>query len=769
MPAGSPFKLPRLKLRGTIVLAAAAVFTIAIAGMLFYVVRSTEKSDLASADQLLSGLAKAEAARVAVLLKEHSAVAESLAQTVTTMISDPLVGPDAYKDLLQRQIAIVPNAVGIWVLLDKNSPTASNPALMNSRFGRGDGYFGPSIVRNLETGVVGFSDMDVSMEAGLKNWFLDPLAKGSQSLTGPYLYKDMLYTSSTSIVRDRQGKAIGLVGVDFNGGLFATLIGTNRPLQTGWVGVINQDKNWVVPPDPQLIGKPADDAAAQAAVAGASRGDFHDTVDVQGADWRVTSVALNLPEYGIAWTVLVGVPETTLLADSVALRNAMLVGGAVVLALGLVAFAWLGASIAKPVSRMTGVMRRIADHDYAVEVPYGNRRDEIGDMAKALAVFRAAGIEKQRLEGETEEARRTIDLERSARESETVENQRASQQAVDLIGQGLHRLAEGDLVQRLDTRLSKDADRLRLDFNLSIEKLQQTMLGIRKAADAIRTGIGEITSASDDLSRRSEHHAASLEETAAALNHITDTVRQTAEGATHARVVVANTRNDALDSAEIVRQAIDAMAEIEKSSREIGSIIGVIDEIAFQTNLLALNAGVEAARAGEAGRGFAVVASEVRSLAQRSAEAAKEIKELIANSTAQVDSGVKLVAGTGEALDKIVAQVNDINGVVDEIAAKATEQANSLREVNVAVGQMDQVTQQNAAMVEETTAASHNLSRESDELVRLVGQFTVAGGESGRNRSDVTQFAATRAARRGSPALKVVGADEDGWQSFVRG
>ena len=750
-------------------LAAAAVFTVAIAGMLSYVVHSTEKSDLASADQLLSSLAKTEAARIAVLLKEHSAVAESVAQTVTAMVSNPMIGPDAYGELLQRQIAIVPNAVGIWILLNKDSPTASNPALVNSRFGRGEGYFGPSIVRDIKTGKVEFSDLDTSMENGFQGWFLDPLAKGSQSLIGPYLYQDMLYTSSTSIVRDRQGKAIGLVGVDFNGGAFATLIGTNRPLQTGWVGVINQDKNWVVPPDPKQIGKPAADSTAQAAVAGAARGDFHETVDVQGADWRVTSIALDLPEYGIAWTVLVGVPETTLLADSVALRNAMLIGGVVVLALGLVAFAWLGASIAKPVSRMTGVMRRIADHDYAVEVPYGNRRDEIGDMAKALALFRTAGIEKQRLEGETEEARRTIDIERSAREAETLENQRASEQAVRLIGEGLHRLAEGDLVQRLETRLSDDADKLRLDFNLSIEKLQQTMLGIRKAADAIRTGIGEITSASDDLSRRSEHQAASLEETAAALNHITDTVRQTAEGATHARAVVANTREDALGSAEIVRQAIDAMAEIEKSSREIGSIIGVIDEIAFQTNLLALNAGVEAARAGEAGRGFAVVASEVRSLAQRSAEAAKEIKELIANSTAQVDAGVKLVAGTGEALDKIVSQVNDVNGIVDEIAAKANEQANSLREVNVTVGQMDQVTQQNAAMVEETTAANHNLSREADALARLVGQFTVAGGEAGRSRSDVAPFAATRAARRGSPALKVVGSDEEGWQSFVQG
>jgi methyl-accepting chemotaxis protein len=197
-------------------------------------------------------------------------------------------------------------------------------------------------------------------------------------------------------------------------------------------------------------------------------------------------------------------------------------------------------------------------------------------------------------------------------------------------------------------------------------------------------------------------------------------VRKTAEGATHARHVVSTAKSDA-EKGGVVRQAISAMSGIEQSSRQIGQIIGVIDEIAFQTNLLALNAGVEAARAGDAGRGFVVVASEVRALAQRSAEAAKEIKSLISTSRSQVEQGVDLVAETGKALERIFAQVAEIDAIVSEIATSAQDQASGLQEVNTDVNQMDQVTQQNAAMVEESTAASHTLSLETEELTLLIG------------------------------------------------
>jgi methyl-accepting chemotaxis protein len=295
----------------------------------------------------------------------------------------------------------------------------------------------------------------------------------------------------------------------------------------------------------------------------------------------------------------------------------------------------------------------------------------------------------------------------------------------ETVGVALTALAEGNLTARIGDDIPEDFVRLRHDFNAAAETLQGTMKAIAVNAQGVHSGAGEITQASDNLSRRTEQQAASLEETAAALDQITATVRKTAEGANEARSTAAAAKTDAERSGEVVRETVYAMSGIEASSKQIGNIIGVIDEIAFQTNLLALNAGVEAARAGDAGRGFAVVATEVRALAQRSADAAKEIKTLISASSQQVDAGVKLVGETGKALGRIVEQVAKLNGLISDIAASAQEQATGLNQVNTAVNQIDQTTQQNAAMVEQLTAASHSLAEEADELARLVGQFRI--------------------------------------------
>ena len=264
-----------------------------------------------------------------------------------------------------------------------------------------------------------------------------------------------------------------------------------------------------------------------------------------------------------------------------------------------------------------------------------------------------------------------------------------------------------------------------LAMRFGVLHLPHDIQSLAVLANPLVIGVSLIGAAADDLSKRTEQQAASLEETAAALDQITATVRRTAEGAQQASRAVSVARTDAERSGVVVKEAVSAMARIESSARQISQIIGVIDEIAFQTNLLALNAGVEAARAGDAGRGFAVVASEVRALAQRSADAAKEIKSLISASSQEVETGVKLVGDTGDSLSGIVAKVLEISDLVGEIAASAQEQAGGLNEVNAAVNQMDTVTQQNAAMVEESTAASHSLAVETAELTRLVSQFDI--------------------------------------------
>jgi methyl-accepting chemotaxis protein len=420
---------------------------------------------------------------------------------------------------------------------------------------------------------------------------------------------------------------------------------------------------------------------------------------------------------------------------------ALILGALGALGMALLVGLWLYNTIAEPVRQMTDVMKRLAAGDNEVEVPAKGRKDSMGLMAESVEAFRCAAIQKLRAEAEAAEAQCLIEKERALREAGNDEQQRHSETAVAIVGEGLDRLAKGDLTWRIETPLHAAADQLRVDFNTAVEKLQDAMLGIITRVRAMRSGTQEISTAADDLSRRTEQQAASLEETAAALEEITSTVRKTAEGAAHANDVVAKSKSDAGAGGEIVRRAIDAVGGIEKSSQEISQIIGVIDEIAFQTNLLALNAGVEAARAGDAGRGFAVVASEVRALAQRSAEAAKKIKALISASTTQVDAGVQLVADSGKALDRIVAQVADINQVVSEIATSAREQATGLQEVNGAVNAMDQVTQQNAAVVEQSTAATHTLARETEQLSRLLDQFKVGETRAAPAREDNEQMA----------------------------
>ncbi len=385
----------------------------------------------------------------------------------------------------------------------------------------------------------------------------------------------------------------------------------------------------------------------------------------------------------------------------------------------------VGKAISRPMNAMTGAMRALAAGDTSVTVPAAGQTDELGDMAAAVQVFKDAAIAKVHLEGEATGARRLNEEERGRSAAALAGAAQQQGLVVQAIGTGLKRLSAGELVFRISERFPAEYEQLRADFNEAMAKLQDTMKVVAANASAIGSGTAEISTAADDLSRRTEQQAASLEETAAALDEITATVRKTAAGAKHARQVVGTAKSNAEHSGKVVRQAVEAMSGIEKSSNEITQIIGVIDEIAFQTNLLALNAGVEAARAGDAGRGFAVVASEVRALAQRSADAAKEIKALISTSSVQVEQGVQLVGETGEALSLIVGQVTEIDGIVGEISSSAQEQATGLDQVNTAVNQMDQVTQQNAAMVEQSTAASHALSQETAELRRLIGQFDV--------------------------------------------
>ncbi|WKC23810.1 methyl-accepting chemotaxis protein [Rhizobium sp. SSA_523] len=454
--------------------------------------------------------------------------------------------------------------------------------------------------------------------------------------------------------------------------------------------------------------------------------------------------------------------------------------------------------ISRPIVQVTKVMGTLADGDYSVEVPFTGRSDEIGAMAAAVNVFKQNGLDVQRMNAQETAMRvknqelqsglatvvsSAADGDFSKRITKDYGDENLNQFArnvnqlvasveigVTETSRVMKLLSGGDLTQSMQGEFRGVFDELKKNVNGTVAHLERTIQDIRFASDSLNANSAELRNSSDSLSKRTEQQAAALEESSAALDEITAVVRNSTDRAQEANKMVGEAKARTEQSSRIVTDAIKAMADIENASREITQIINVIDEIAFQTNLLALNAGVEAARAGEAGKGFAVVAQEVRELAQRSATAAKDIKNLITKSGESVQVGVALVEQTGSSLTDIERYVLQINERIHSIANASQEQSTGLHEVNTAVNQMDQVTQQNAAMVEETAAATHKLSAEADSLGRLVAQFkirqqSVLRAVDGRDR----QSSAPAVHRMTSAVARAMGgaaAERQEWAEF---
>jgi methyl-accepting chemotaxis protein len=412
------------------------------------------------------------------------------------------------------------------------------------------------------------------------------------------------------------------------------------------------------------------------------------------------------------------------------------IAGVSLLAAGAIAVFYVQRNLVRRLVALRNTMQMLASGQNDVVVPAVKDKDELGEMARSVLVFRDAAIEKERLEIEAAEARRAAEEERERNDAARAEAARQVAEVVDGLGRGLERLAQGDLTYRVRDNWADEYQKIRDDFNGAIGQLQDTLTAIVESTREVSNASAEISTSTTDLSQRTEEQAASLEQTSASMEEISATVRKNAENAQHADGLMRGTRQVADRGGEVVSQAVAAMSRIEDSSRKISDIISVIDEIARQTNLLALNAAVEAARAGEAGRGFAVVASEVRSLAQRSSQAAKDIKDLIVNSSSQVGEGVQLVNRAGDSLKDILSSLNQVAAIVADIAHASSEQASGIDQINRALNQMDEATQQNSALVEENAATAKTLEHQSTALDGRVAAFRLRDGDSYMEEAD---------------------------------
>ncbi len=401
--------------------------------------------------------------------------------------------------------------------------------------------------------------------------------------------------------------------------------------------------------------------------------------------------------------------------------------------------------VMKPLHDLRGAMKQMSDGNFNVDIPNTGVRDVVGHMADTLRDFRENLSKTKSLQEDQERHLKEIAVHRS-QEDVFAEQRRV----VEEISAGLYRLAQGDMTQKIESPPSnpfpEDYDDLRQSYNAVLVEMGQTIADMHETVDAVETGANEMHQASDDLASRAETQAATLEQSAAAINELTESVKSTSDRADQAEKAGRDNRDMAESGAKVVRDAMDAMKLIESSSEDVRRIIGVIDDIAFQTNLLALNAGVEAARAGEAGKGFAVVASEVRSLAQRASESATEINQLITSSATHVTKGSQLVKDTGKRLEMILKNTVEMQTVMSDIAVAAREQALGIDEINNGVNQLDLVTQQNAAAAEEVNASSTSLNHKSADLSRSLNRFKVSQfGGHGSSAIKMPSFARNRA------------------------
>ncbi|MDR5012548.1 methyl-accepting chemotaxis protein [Agrobacterium fabacearum] len=716
------------------------ILLILVGGMLLcmlptgiYMWKSTREATGALSNDIMVSEAQQAAALVNTIIAEYDGAAHATASAIEASIDKGLVDRSVINGLLRAKMDSFKLGFNAWFIEDiKWVVDGASDKKEISETTNKEGLFASVYTRDNENiSITTFEKMPES------DWYRIPMETGKGAITTPWLYpvgtNPPLIATLAYPIR-AGGKVVGFTGNDVNLQLFSKQIAKMAPLGTGHVSIIAPNGTWIANPKENLIGKLYNDAEGRGELMASLKDRQPRSLRiVDGADGievQRTFMPFKVAQFDTTWIVAVDVPVSTIEAPLEQQFYAMMAGSAAVGCL-LILVTWaISRIVVRPLQLLSGNMLALAEGDLSVEIASRQRRDEIGEMANALKVFRDNEVRARDVEAQAHADRQRHELDQ-AKTAEVEQIRTAEMSRVTaLLGAGLKRLSQGDLAFQLSEPFAPDFEALRADFNSTTKQLAETLRAVAEVAAVIDIGSREVSSGADDLSRRTEQQAASLEQTAAALDEITTNIITSSKRTEEARDIAIHANASATHSGRVVGEAGEAMRKIEQSSMEITNIISVIDEIAFQTNLLALNAGVEAARAGEAGQGFAVVAQEVRELAQRSAQAAKEIKDLIHNSSIDVQSGVKLVTDTSEALRAIESSIASVNHHIAGIAISAQEQSAGLAEVNAAVNDMDQVTQMNAAMVEQTSAAGASLAQECNRLRELVAKFRLVNDQT---------------------------------------
>ncbi len=710
----------------------------------------------ARARALLSGYAEMTAGELGSIINLTQGVASALEGNIALS----RVNRDELGQMVKSVLASKPEITGMTLAFDPNALDGRDEIYVGHPYSDASGRFVPYFTNGPDG--VATELLDMSPENGTESWYDLPMRENRDVLTPPYAYpidgKSVLL-STISVVIERDNKPAGILTSDLALDTIGEMVAEMKPFGDGRVMLVSNDRTWVSHWDPAQVGQPMPAAFAEGLLNERLIGTGMTYVDPEGVELFVMTTLFNFPGVEEQWAMIMEVPATTIYAGINQMRTLAFFASGALLAVALVVV-WFGAGLlSRPIVRMTGVMRELAQGRYDIEVPYQAGKDEIGNMARAVEIFRENGLKiSEMTEAEAariisdEQQRRAMMTDLQAAFGEVVDAAIAGDftkrvhaefpdpelnslgtavnslvetvdRGIEETGMVLGALARTDLTVRMTGDYRGSFAKLKNDANGVADTLTEVVTQLKRTSSSIKTATGEILSGANDLSERTTRQAATIEETSAAMEQLAQTVIQNADRARDANHDAQLVSRTAQEGGEVMARATLAMEQISTSSSKISNIIGLIDDIAFQTNLLALNASVEAARAGDAGKGFAVVAVEVRRLAQSAAQASSDVKVLIEASAGEVGAGTRLVAEAAGKLSAMVEAAKSNSLLMEGMARDSREQASAIEEVSVAVRQMDEMTQHNAALVEQTNAAIEQTEAQASELDRVVAVF----------------------------------------------